>query len=176
MVNGAPWRRGTTSQLAVVCAWIVAAGAGRPEALADPSVTTAQASGRQPVACRSLGTTPLRTWTFVPAGDMWRVTHETEGDARIVSLLLPRATATLDDHVISLRARTANGGIDITLSGPWDRATLDAYVNYELEVNVDASLTPDIDHISTDTPLGVACRRVEASRRPPPRGPADPQP
>ena len=112
------------------------------------------------VTCTSIGLTPTRAWTFARENDTWRVTHVVTGETRRATLLLPNAAATFGDAAISLRARTANGGIDVTLSGSWQRATLDAYVNYELEVNVDASLTPDIDDISTEAPTGVRCVRT----------------
>ncbi len=141
----------------IACLWLAT---GDARVSAQPARQTAPAAAREAVSCRSIGIAPERTWTFEPVAGTWRVTHTVAGVARRVSLDLPNATATLGDSTISLRARTANGGIDVTLSGPWDRATLDAYVNYELEVNVDASLTPEIDEISTDMPLGVSCRRL----------------
>lgn len=117
----------------------------------------APSAAPDPVVCRSIGLDPVRVWTFEPAGDTWRVTHQVEGAARRAVLRLPNAQATFTSESAHLRSRTANGGIDITLSGPRERATLDAYVNYELEVNVDASLTPDMDDIDTDGPVGVSC-------------------
>ena len=57
----------------------------------------------------------------------------------------------------------------MTLGGSPQAATLDAYVSYELEVNVDASLTPAIDEIDTDGPvvvirLSARSVRAEAGR------------
>ncbi len=117
-----------------------------------------QTLARGAIVCTSIGLDPERTWTFEPQQDTWRVTHSAAGQSHRAMLVLPNATASFGE-TISLRARTANGGIDVTLSGSWQRATLDAYVNYELEVNVDVSLTPDIDEISTDAPTGVRCAR-----------------
>ena len=128
--------------------------------LGGGGVPARQVISSSPVTCRSIGLDPERTWVFAPTGQTWRVTHAAFGQARPVALVLPNATAAFDDATVSLRARTANGGIDVTLSGTWQRATLDAYVNYELEVNVDASLTPEIDEISTDAPTGVRCERA----------------
>ena len=59
--------------------------------------------------------------------------------------------------VSRLKARTSNGGIDVALSGTPAQARLDIYVSYELEVNVDTSLTPAIDDLNTDGPIGVRC-------------------
>lgn len=120
----------------------------------------AQAPSTPAVVCTSIGLDPARRWTFEPTDDTWRVTHTLGETARTVTLVLPRATATFTDEAITLRSRTANGGIDVTLNGTWTHATLDAYINYELEVNVDASLTPEIDDIATEAPTGVRCGRV----------------
>jgi hypothetical protein len=134
------------------------------------SLLATQAPSPAPAAvvCRSLGLEPARMWTFEPVQDTWRVTHQAEGASRRATLVLPNVQATFTADAVSLRSRTANGGIDVTLSGTPDKATLDAYVNYELEVNVDAALTPDMDDIDTDGPVGVSCeptRGGPAARR-----------
>ncbi len=126
--------------------------------LAVLSLFGAQAADGTEVVCRSLGIDPVRSWTFAARDGTWTVTHQIAGVSRRVVLALPRVEdASFTDRTVRLRARTANGGIDITLSGARGTATLDAYINYELEVNVDASLTPDIDEIDTDGPVGVSC-------------------
>ena len=51
------------------------------------------------------------------------------------------ASVQLTGEAVSVRARTSNGGIDVMLTGPPAQARLDIYVSYELEVNVDTSLT-----------------------------------
>ena len=63
----------------------------------------------------------------------------------------------LSSEAVRVKARTSNGGIDVNLSGSPAEARLDIYVSYELEVNVDASLTPAIDELNTDGPIGVRC-------------------
>jgi hypothetical protein len=71
---------------------------------------------------------------------------------------LPASAAVqLTTEVVSVKARTSNGGIDVSLAGTPARAQLDIYVSYELEVNVDTSLTPAIDDLNTDGPIGVTC-------------------
>ena len=67
------------------------------------------------------------------------------------------ASVQLTGETVSVRARTSNGGIDVNLTGTPAQARLDIYVSYELEVNVDASLTPAIDDLNTDGPIGVRC-------------------
>jgi hypothetical protein len=67
------------------------------------------------------------------------------------------ASVQLTPATVSVKARTSNGGIDVALAGPPNEARLDMYVNYELEVNVDTSLTPAIDDLNTEGPIGVRC-------------------
>lgn len=133
------------------------AAAGLPITPSAPGAQEPPAD--QVIVCRSIALDPVRTWTFSSRADTWRVTHQLQGRTRRASLVLPKAAVRLTADAISVRSRTANGGIDLTLNGPWARATLDAYISYELEVNVDASLTPDIDEIATESPTGVACVR-----------------
>ena len=145
--------------LAGTAAWaLIAATSPAP---AQPRQSSTQTStSDDTIVCRTIALEPSRTWTFASQDGIWRVTHEMAGRPGRPSLALPKAVVTLTDETIDVRARTANGGIDLTLRGPWTRATLDAYINYELEVNVDTSLTPDIDEIATDAPTGVACTRL----------------
>ena len=51
-------------------------------------------------------------------------------------------------------------GSTSTSTGTPAQARLDIYVSYELEVNVDASLTPAIDDLNTDGPIGVRCEII----------------
>ncbi|WP_291988949.1 hypothetical protein [Luteitalea sp.] len=109
--------------------------------------------------CRSVGLDPQRTWQFDRADDVWRVTHWTGATrTREARVSLPASAAVqLTTAVVSVKARTSNGGIDVSLAGTPARAQLDIYVSYELEVNVDTSLTPAIDDLNTDGPIGVTC-------------------
>jgi hypothetical protein len=113
-----------------------------------------------PVAtCRSLGVDPARTWRIERAGERWQVSHwraDRSTDVALVSLPAS-ADVRLTSTAVDVRAKTSNGGIDVTLKGTPASATLDIYVSYELEVNVDASLTPKIDDLNTDGPLAVRC-------------------
>ena len=109
--------------------------------------------------CRSVGLDPPRTWRFDKPGDAWQVTHwrgtTRQGEVRLV---LPANTAVeLSKNTVSITGRTSNGGIDVALAGTPARAQLDIYVSYELEVNVDTSLTPAIDALNTEGRLGVTC-------------------
>jgi len=112
-----------------------------------------------PATCRSIGLEPTRTWRFEKDGATWRVTHWRGADlANAVSVALPgTATVLLARDAVRVKARSSNGGIDVALAGTPALARLDVYVSYELEVNVDASLTPAIDQLTTESPLGVRC-------------------
>lgn len=109
--------------------------------------------------CRSLGVDPERTWRIERSGTRWQVSHW-RGDRKTdaAQVTLPAAAdVRLSSTALHVRARTSNGGIDVTLKGTPASATLDIYVSYELEVNVDTSLTPRIDELNTDGPLAVRC-------------------
>ena len=110
--------------------------------------------------CTSIGLDPPRTWRFEQRGDTWQVVHWRGTEApRAVKLAMPAtARARFANDVVEFKARTSNGGIDIALTGAPDDARLDIYVSYELEVNVDTSLTPSIDELNTEGPVGVRCR------------------
>ena len=117
------------------------------------------AQGAPAAICRSVGLPQERTWRFDQAEGRWQLTHWTgDREAGAVRLRLPpNVSVRLSDAEVYVKGRTSNGGIDVSLTGVPARATLDIYVSYELEVNVDTSLTPAIDELNTDGPLGVRC-------------------
>lgn len=121
----------------------------------------AQAEGS--MVCTSIGLEPPRNWRVEAVGATWRIVHwrGTHVD-RAVSLAMPAtARARLTKDTVDFEARTSNGGIEVSLTGSATDARLDVYVSYELEVNVDTSLTPAIDQLNTDGPIGVRCLPVE---------------
>ena len=124
------------------------------------SVLTVQPS--RVATCRSVGTDPPRTWRFERRGEQWQISHWVGVAERDVArVTLPAAASVrLSPAAVSVRGKTSNGGIDVTLDGTPAAATLDVSVSYELEVNVDASLTPAIDELNTDGPIGVRCEVV----------------
>lgn len=113
----------------------------------------------QTATCRSVALDPVRTWRIERTGALWQVSHwrgPIVTDVARVSLPAS-ADVRLSATALHVRAKTSNGGIDVTLAGTTASATLDVYVSYELEVNVDASLTPKIDDLNTEGPVGVRC-------------------
>lgn len=148
--------------LQVVAATTPAAPAHDASAVSQPRMTGAQTTAA--MTCVSAGHHPERTWTFTPRGDGWSVAHRSGSDGRLVSLDLPKAKASFSPHAVSLTSRTANGGIDVSLHGTPERAALDIYISYELEVNVDTTLTPEIDELNTHGRIGVRCTRGNVER------------
>ena len=80
-----------------------------------------------------------------------------------LELPLPGAAPAVMAQHVRLAYRSANGGVMVTLDSSGDAAVLDVYVNYELEVNVDASLTPEIDRLNTHGAVRLPPCRVDAS-------------
>jgi hypothetical protein len=109
--------------------------------------------------CRSVGLEPQRTWQFEKSDETWHVAHWRGAAARDpVRVALPAATTVqLTGEAVSIKARSSNGGVVVALTGVPTQARLDIYVSYELEVNVDTSLTPAIDDLNTEGAIGVRC-------------------
>ncbi|BCS32997.1 hypothetical protein TBR22_A22220 [Luteitalea sp. TBR-22] len=128
--------------------------------LAAPGATAVAQVAPRVVTCRSIGLDPLRIWRLQRAGDTWRLAHwrgRVDEGAAVRVALPASADVRVSSEALAVRGKSSNGGIDVTLTGTPAAATLDVYISYELEVNVDASLTPRIDEIATDGPIGVRC-------------------
>lgn len=126
-------------------------------AAVDGGALAAQTAG---AVCTSVGLDPQRSWRFEPHGETWRVVHwRGSNEQQAVTLAMPaNARARFTSDAVEFKARTSNGGIDVSLNGRAADARLDIYVSYELEVNVDTSLTPAIDELNTEGPIGVRCQ------------------
>ena len=74
-----------------------------------------------------------------------------------VSLPLPRATPEIATDHVALAFKTANGGRQVTLTAGSGAGRLDVYVDYGLEVNVDANLDPRVDEMNTHGAVAVQC-------------------
>jgi len=82
-----------------------------------------------------------------------------------VSLPLPRATPEVAADRVALTFKTANGGRQVTLTAASGAGQLDVYVDFGLEVNVDANLDPRVDEMNTHGSLAVRCTiNAEAAR------------
>ncbi len=58
--------------------------------------------------------------------------------------------------------RSPNGGVIVEIDAAGARSTVDIFVSYELEVNVDVSLSPDIDAFNTHGQQAASCRVMDA--------------
>jgi hypothetical protein len=76
---------------------------------------------------------------------------------RTIRVKLAGASPVLSGDTATLAFKTSNGGIVVDLKSNGPRGTLDVYVSYELEVNVDTEMTPDVDLMNTNGPVPVAC-------------------
>ena len=66
---------------------------------------------------------------------------------------LPGAAPVISDGHATLDFHNANGGRQITLAVTPSGASLEVYVDYGLEVNIDPNLDPDVDRLNTGGPL-----------------------
>ena len=116
--------------------------------------------------CRAPRAPPAGAWTLDrrgPGDSRTRGTWQVSTLARTATRLHARGVPSRRYRAVdgrtcfSIKARSSNGGIDVGLAGAPTQARLDVYVSYELEVNVDTSLTPAIDDLNTDGAIGVRC-------------------
>lgn len=128
--------------------WVGAIGPVR----AEPTIAT--------VACTLTDGRQFRLVNEGSAGEpRWVLSHRQRAAARERRLLLRGAAPTLEPGRATLNYKTANGGVMIRLdAGGTGGSRLDVYVSYELEVNVDASLTPEIDELNTDGERRAECQ------------------
>lgn len=93
-----------------------------------------------------------------PTGPSWQLTMQGGPVGKNpVTLPLPRAAPEIGADRVSLSFKTANGGRQVTLTAVTGPSALDVYVDFGLEVNVDANLDPRVDEMNTHGSLGVSC-------------------
>ena len=111
------------------------------------------------VTCRVEGDPDERVYVLDRHDDRWRLSFRSKaaGD-RWVRLALPGAQPVTSDDEVRLSYRSANGGRQIDLVATPALSSLDVWVDYGLDVNVEPDLDPRVDLMTTDGPLpGVAC-------------------
>jgi hypothetical protein len=93
-----------------------------------------------------------------PNGPAWQLTMQ-GGPAgkNAVTLPLPRAVPEIAADHVALSYKTANGGRQVTLAAGPGASTVDVYVDFGLEVNVDANLDPRVDEMNTHGSVPVRC-------------------
>ena len=75
-----------------------------------------------------------------------------------VGVRLPGASPSFARDTASLSYRSANGSVIVELRARGRDSELDVYVSYELEVNIDAGLSPRVDLLNTNRLLrAVSC-------------------
>lgn len=97
----------------------------------------------------------------------WHLSYKSKTVPDWIRLRLPGAAPAISATTAVLSYKSANGGIAVDLTAGTEKTSLDVYVSYELEVNVDASLTPEIDSLNTHGVLtGLSCRITGATGAP----------
>ncbi len=119
------------------------------------------------VTCTVPNDADQRAFTLVgpeTGGDTpWVLSFQNKAIApRTIRVKLAGAKPAIAPGEASLAFKTANGGIMVDLKANERLGTLDVYVSYELEVNVDPEMTPDVDLMNTDGPVAVVCEVVAA--------------
>ena len=88
------------------------------------------------------------------ARDTWEIgvrSRKTRG--RWISLALPGAGPVLGPGRARVSYKAANGGRIVEWTVGPAASSIDVYVSYELEVNVDTTLEPEIDLLNTEGAL-----------------------
>lgn len=136
-----------------------------PSRAADRPVAVAVCTGTVDKAIREYS---LRR-TTTSNGPTWQVVMQGGPVGRNPVLLpLPHAMPEIAVDHVSLTYKTANGGRQVMLTAARGQSTLDVYVDFELEVNVDANLDPRVDEMNTHGSLAVTCTiDAEAARATP---------
>lgn len=83
----------------------------------------------------------------------WQLRYRDRDHQRWIALALPGAVPVVEPGVARLRFRNANGGRQVEIDVAPGKARLDIYVDYGLDVNIDAALDPEVDRMNTDGPL-----------------------
>lgn len=128
------------------------------------------------VTCRVPEDPARREWSLIregpPDSPRWQLVYRsTDLDRPSVSLPLPGAMPEAGPDGVTLDYRTANGGRSVTLSATDGPASLDVFVSYELEVNVERDLDRAVDRMNTggaitvvcDTPAAIGARSADAT-------------
>ena len=127
-------------------------------------LSLARSAAAQPVATCSIPNDPQqRQWTLERAeagapDAAWRVIFKSRTlDKAQTELRLPQANPMISSGAVALLFTTANGGRTIEWRAKEGPSLLDIYVNFGLEVNIDADLDPAVEQMNTQGPLSVVC-------------------
>lgn len=114
------------------------------------------------VTCRAPEDPARREWSLVqdgpPDAPRWLLVYRSATlDRPSISLPLPGAAPVVEDDGVRLDYQTANGGRAVTLAAADGPSSIDVFVNYELEVNVERDLDRGVDLMNTGGALAVDC-------------------
>jgi hypothetical protein len=132
------------------------------------------AAGQPVTTCAVANDPQQRQWTLERptsgAPDApWRIVFKSRAlkQAR-AELRVPHAQPLVTRDAVTLSFHSANGGLTIDWKASPGPSTLDLYVNFGLEVNVDADLDPAVEQMNTQGPLSVMCTLSPALAHDPP--------
>lgn len=86
-------------------------------------------------------------------GPVWSLSMGSAESGEPIRVRLPGAAPQIGPGRATLDYHNANGGRQVSLHAEPGSASLDVYVDYGLEVNVDPNLDPDVDRLNTNGPL-----------------------
>lgn len=126
---------------------------------AEPAVRTAAPPAFE---CTVPGDSESRVFRLEQAEGQWQLSFKSrETRGRWIRLTLPSAQPLVEGERVRLSYRNANGGRQIDLSVTDAGSSLDVWVDYGLEVNIEPDLDPKVDLMNTEGPLGdVKCLSV----------------
>lgn len=118
------------------------------------------------VECTVPGDSESRVFRLEQAGAQWQLSFKSrETGSRWIRLTLPSAQPLVEGERVRLSYRNANGGRQIDLSVTEAGSSLDVWVDYGLEVNIEPDLDPKVDLMNTEGPLErVSCSLVAVGR------------
>ncbi len=124
----------------------------------------ARAASAEPVATCAIPNDPqARQWTLerpvAGAPDApWRLIYKSRAlDRRQTEMRVPYAKPGITADSVTLSFNSANGGRNVDWRARNGPSTIDIYVNFGLEVNVDADLDPAVEQMNTQGPIAVVC-------------------
>ena len=124
--------------------------------------SAARTAGPPVVECTVPDDPGSRVFRLEQAGEHWQLSFKSrETGGRWIRLTLPSAQPVVDGQQVRLSYRNANGGRQIDLSVTDAGSSLDVWVDYGLEVNIEPDLDPKVDLMNTEGSLeGVRCLAV----------------
>jgi hypothetical protein len=159
-------------RLAAAVAIAVASGAAKGAACSEVRVYSAFEGRLQDnrehaleVICRVQDDPDARVFRLRPStstqgsGHRWQLSmRDRESKDGWIQLALPGAVPAITRESAKLSYRNANGGRQVDLEAGPSASRLDVWVDYGLDVNIEADLDPRVDRLNTHGPItALAC-------------------